>query len=131
MVRAAAWIFAGLSAGVVLFHLLVIAGAPWGAWTMGGRWPGVLPWPARGLSALSALMILGMAGVLLTRAGVLRRRTPRGAMGATLVLSGLAVLSNAATPSAPERALWLPVTLVMLAAAGVVARGHRMENRRE
>jgi hypothetical protein len=36
-------------------------------------------------------------------------------------MSALAVVANAATPSAAERALWLPVTIVMLGAAIWVA----------
>ena len=123
MVRAAAWGFAGLGALVVGFHLLVIAGAPWGALTMGGRWPGVLPRPARGLSGMSALMIAGMAAVVLARARVLPWRVPRWAMAAVLGLSVLRVVANAATPSGMERALWLPVTIGLLAAAMVVAWG--------
>ena len=122
MGRAAAWAFAGIAAGVVAFHLAVIGGAPWGSLTMGGRWPGVLPVPARGLSALSALLVAGMAGVLLARAGVLGRQPPRGTVPAVLVLSALAVVANALTPSAPERALWLPVTAAMLAAALLVPK---------
>ncbi|EYD77814.1 hypothetical protein Rumeso_00541 [Rubellimicrobium mesophilum DSM 19309] len=120
--KAAAWVFAGLAAGVVAFHLAVIGGAPWGSLTMGGRWPGVVPGPAKGLSALSALLVAGMAVVMLARAGVLGLRMPRGAVRAVLLLSGLAVVANAVTPSAPERALWLPVTLAMLAAALVVSK---------
>ena len=42
----------------------------------------------------------------------------------TLMIVLMAVLVNAATPSPAERALWLPVTLVMLAAAfGTAVRG--------
>ena len=89
---------------------------------MGGRWPGTLPGPARLHSGLSALLVAGMAAVVLARAGVLKRRPPRGAMGAVLVLSALAVLANAATPSAAERALWLPATVAMLAAALLVSK---------
>jgi uncharacterized membrane protein YoaK (UPF0700 family) len=43
-------------------------------------------------------------------------------MAAVLAFCVLAVLANAATPSVAERALWLPVTLMMLGAAALVAR---------
>lgn len=117
----AAWVFAGVVAAVVLFHLAVIGGAPWGHLTMGGRWEGALPWPARVLSALSASLLAAMAAVVLAVAGVLAWRPPRGAMAAVLAVSALAVVANAATPSAAERALWLPPTIVMLLAAVCVA----------
>ena len=110
-------VFAVLAVCVAGFHLGVILGAPWGALTMGGRWPGVLPPAARVLSALSGGLVLGMAAVVW-------RGRPRAAMWAVAALAGLAVLANAATPSPAERALWLPVTLVMLAAAfGTAVRG--------
>jgi hypothetical protein len=38
-----------------------------------------------------------------------------------VVYSALGVLANAATPSAPERALWLPVALLMVVTSGWVA----------
>jgi hypothetical protein len=113
-VTAGAWLFAALAAFVVGFHLAVILGAPWGRLTMGGRWPGVLPRRARVLSALSAALVLGMAAVL-------ARGGPPGAVWAVVALSGLAVIANAATPSGPERRLWLPVTIAMLLAAISVA----------
>jgi hypothetical protein len=121
----AAWVFAGAAAAVVLFHLAVIGGAPWGHLTMGGRWEGSLPWPARVLSALSAGLVAAMAAVILGRAGLFAWRPGPAAMGLVLAVSALAVVANAATPSAAERALWLPVTIVMLGAAiwVAVARG--------
>jgi hypothetical protein len=113
-VTAGAVLYAVLALGVAGFHLAVILGAPWGSLTMGGRWPGVLPLRARLLSALSAGLILGMAAVLW-------RGGPPVALSGVVALSALAVLANAATPSAPERRLWLPVTIVMLVAALSVA----------
>ena len=68
-------------------------------------------------------MIAGLAAVVLARAGVVPWRVPRGTMGVVLRLSVLAVVANAATPSGAERALWLPVTVALLAAASVVAWG--------
>ena len=57
-------VFAVLAVCVAGFHIGVILGAPWGALTMGGRWPGVLPPAARVLSALSGGLVLGMAAVV-------------------------------------------------------------------
>ena len=66
------------------------------------------------LSALSAALILGMAAVL-------ARGGPPVALWAVVALSMLAVVANAATHSASERRLWLPVTVVMFFAALAVA----------
>jgi hypothetical protein len=65
-----------------------------------------------------ALLLL-MAGAILARVGegsmrVLPRRLITGLAWFTTVYAGLSVILNLATPSARERALWAPVTLVLL-----------------
>jgi len=120
--RAAAWIFAALTAVVVAFHLSGILGAPVGHLTMGGRWPGVLPLEGRIAAGLSAVLMVSLALVVLGRAGILPVRPSRLAIWLVVGLMGLSVVMHLATPSAAERALWLPQILVMLACALVVAR---------
>ncbi len=116
-IRLAAWVFAALSAVVMLFHTAAILGAPVGHLTMGGRWPGVLPPAARLLSVLSLGVIGLTAMVVLARAGVIRRTLPRWNMRAVLAYLALAIPMHIATPSAAERKLWLPVILVLAASA--------------
>ena len=41
--RAAALVYAALTAGIVVFQLALAAGAPWGAYAMGGAFPGQFP----------------------------------------------------------------------------------------
>lgn len=120
--RGAAWIYAALTAVVVLFHLSAILGAPVGHLTLGGRWSGALPVEGRIASGLSALLLTSMALVVLGRAGILALRPSVMAIWLVVALQGMAVLANVMTPSAAERALWLPVILVMLVCALVVAR---------
>lgn len=115
--RLAAWVFAALSAVVMLFHTAAILGAPVGHLTMGGRWPGVLPPAARLLSALSLVIIGLTAIVVLARAGVIRRTLPSWNMRAVLAYLAVAIPMHIATPSAAERKLWLPVIFVMTASA--------------
>ena len=52
--RTAAILYAVLSAGVVAFQIALAAGAPWGAYAMGGAVPGQLP-PALRIGRLSRL----------------------------------------------------------------------------
>jgi hypothetical protein len=123
-VRALAWLYAALSCGVVMFHLAMILGAPWGHLTQGGFHPGVLPLPQRMMAAASAVLTGGMAFVVLSHAGVLAPRGwTRAVMWGVIVMSVLAVVMNLATPSAPERMIWAPVTLVMLGCVIGVFRG--------
>ena len=120
MVEAAAWVYAGLVGLTCLFHLAIIWGAPWGSLTMGGRWPGRLPVLARILSLASALLLVVMALVVLAQAGILEADLPHWAHWAVAGLTLVSVLANAATPSPPERLVWLPVTLILLICLGIV-----------
>jgi hypothetical protein len=121
--RRAAWVYAALTAVLCCFHLAMAAGAPWGHLTMGGQWPGVFEAPQRVIAVVNAMLLAGIAVVVLARAGVLAVRLPRWAIWVVVFYLVLAVFVHIITPSAAERALWLPVILVMLASAVVVARG--------
>jgi hypothetical protein len=121
VMRAGALVFAVMACGVILFHLAMILGAPWGHLTMGGQWSGPLPGAVRMLSALSAVLIAVMAVVLLIRAGILSGSVPNWAVFGCAGFMALGVVMNFVSPSAPERLLWVPVTAIMLIAALVVA----------
>ncbi|HEY5799002.1 MAG TPA: hypothetical protein VIT92_02220, partial [Burkholderiaceae bacterium] len=64
----AALAFSVLAAGVIAFQAALAAGAPWGELTMGGKYPGRLPVPARLLALLSIVLLCGFAVILLARA---------------------------------------------------------------
>jgi len=119
MVSLAALVFAGLANFVAAFQLALVAGAPWGHLTMGGRWPGRLPREGRAVAAVSAVLMALMAAVMLGLDG--RGWAPPAWAGWLIV--GYLVLGtvlHVMTPSRAERRLWLPVILAMLALALVV-----------
>ncbi len=118
----AAWLYAALTAVVCTFHLAIIFGAPFGHLTMGGRWSGALPIEGRFLSAASAMLLAVMALVVLARARLIAWVLPCWAIWVVVGFQALAVVEHVATPSAAERALWLPQILVALVCAVVVAR---------
>jgi len=120
MAETAAWVYAGLVALACLFHLAILWGAPWGRFTMGGRWPGRLPVMARAFSVASAMLLVVMALVVLVRAGILQADLPGWLIWAVAGFTLLSVLANAATPSPPERRVWLPVTLILLICIAIV-----------
>ena len=113
----AAWLFLALTGLVIGYHLCLILGAPWGRLTAGGHWPGVLPLAGRALSVASIAILLLVARVVAEAAGLVRARLPGWSGRAALIWLSLGAVMNALTPSAAERALWLPVILVMLACA--------------
>ena len=120
----AAIAFILLTAIVIVFQLALVAGAPWGELTRGGRFPGRLPAKMRLVPVLSALLLAGFAAVIAARAGLIE--SPATLSSGILVwvvvaYCSLGVVANAATPSKAERRLWLPVVLVMLITSITVA----------
>ena len=108
--QAAAVIYALATLVVVGFQLALAAGAPWGEYAMGGRYPGRFP-PAMRVAAVvqAGVVALGWTASFPWLAWV------------PVVVSLLSAVMNAATRSRLERRLWLPVAIVMLLSSIVVA----------
>lgn len=124
MTSIAALLYATVSALAVAFQLAMAAGAPWGAYTMGGTFQGQFP-PALRIAALvQAALIVGMAAVVLARAGLVLAGWSQVAQWFVWVVVAFAAVSlvlNVMTPSAPERAIWAPATFLLLASSVLVA----------
>lgn len=121
----AAIIFSVLSAVAVMFQLALALGAPWGEMAMGGKFPGRFS-PKMRISALVQLaLLLFMALVVLTRAGVILDElyeVSKSAVWFIVVLCLISAILNTITPSKKERMLWAPVTIIMVICAIIVAR---------
>ncbi len=124
MKRIAALFYVAISLVVVAFQVALAAGAPWGAFAMGGAFPGQYP-PALRIAALvQAVLLLAFAVVILARSGVLflgRSRVSRWLIWFVVAFAALSFVLNLITPSAGERAIWAPVTFLLLISSGVVA----------
>src|SRR5919206_4165222 len=118
--RAAALLYAVISAGVVAFQIALAAGAPWGGYAMGGAVPGQFP-PALRIAALvQAALIVGMAALVLSRAGLILAgwsRVSRWLVWVVVAVTAMSFVLNLITPSAGEQALWAPVLLLLLASS--------------
>lgn len=124
--RAAAIGYTVISAGVVAFQIALAAGAPWGSAAMGGAFPGQYPPAMRVAAVFQAALIVLIAGVVLSRAGVALPRWSRASRWLVwIVVAFLAVglVLNLATPSAVERVIWAPVTFLLLTCSLMVATG--------
>lgn len=119
MIQTSAMLYAAICAVVIVFQFCLIAGAPWGPLTQGGKHPGALPTSGRVAAALSTLLLAAMACSILSAAGIWPH-WPMWTGWVTLAVQILSTLLNWITPSRPERALWGPVTTIMLLAAGLV-----------
>lgn len=124
MRRAAALLYATVSAGVVAFQVALAAGAPWGTYAMGGAFPGRFPPPLRIAALAQAALVVMMAVVVLSRAGVVFAnwsRATRRIVWVVVAFAALGVVLNLITPSAGERALWAPVAVLLLVTSTIVA----------
>jgi hypothetical protein len=120
----AAGVFALVAAGVVLFQLALAAGAPWGAYAMGGTFPGRYPPGLRLLAVVQGAVLALLALVVLSDAGLATTAVADAAPWAIWVVvlfSIVAVVLNAISRSAGERRIWVPVSLAMLVTAAIVA----------
>lgn len=120
----AAIVYALATAVVVGFQVALAAGAPWGVYAMGGRFPGRFPPAMRAGALVQAVILMLLALVVLDQARVVAlgwtTALPWLAWGPVLV-SAISLAMNAASRSAVERRTWVPVALVMLASSLVVA----------
>ena len=98
---------AALLIGVAGFQMALASGAPWGAVSYGGATAGTLPDHLRTASAVAAPLYLGLAAVA-GGAGSRRARSLVLRVGAAWMAVGTVV--NLASPSLPERLIWVPAT---------------------
>lgn len=124
LTQGAAILYATISAGVVAFQIALALGAPWGAYAMGGAFPGQFP-PALRIAALvQAAILLGLTAIVLARAGLILPGWARGSRWLIWFVVAFAALSlflNLITPSAGERAIWAPTALLLLVSSAIVA----------
>ena len=120
----AARIYAVVSGGVIAFQIALAAGAPWGAYAMGGAFPGQFPPELRIAALVQAVILAGLAMVVLARADIALPRwsqISRWLVWVVVVFSGLSLVLNVITPSVRERTIWAPVALIMLICSVIVA----------
>lgn len=114
-----------IALGVVAFQVALVAGAPWGEYTMGGRNTGRLPRSLRAGAAVSAVIMLAQAGHYLAQAGVLPPLLDPSANNVVnwvwfgFTVAG--VIVNAISRSKKERNTWVPVLLVSAVCTLLVA----------
>lgn len=120
----AAILYAAASAAVILFQIALAAGVPWGAYAMGGRFPGQFPTAFRLAALAQAAMIAGMVLVVLSRAGLVLAgwsAATRWPVWGVVAVAAIGFVLNVITPSAAERAIWAPVAFVLLVTSTMVA----------
>jgi hypothetical protein len=115
--RTAALLYAIISLGVVLFQIALAVGAPWGTYAMGGAFLGQFPPSLRIAALIQAALLVGMAMVVLARAGLILpawARISRWLVWFVVAFAALSLILNLITPSAGERAIWAPTAFLLL-----------------
>ena len=125
IVTTAALVQVVIALGVVVFQVALVAGAPWGEYTMGGRNIGRLPRPFRFGAAVSAVIMLAQASHYLAQAGALPPLLDSSWNSVVnwvwfgFTVAG--VIVNAISRSKKERNTWVPVLLVSAVCTLLVA----------
>lgn len=108
---------------IILFHIALVIGAPWGEFTMGGQDRGVLP-PKKRLLALLAipLLLLNIVNVL-SQAGIgfeEYKFVTDITIWLVLFLNALILVGNLVTRSPRERLIWAPIVTAMFICIAVI-----------
>jgi len=125
LVETAAYAYATLTLFTIGFHCGLAMGAPWGRFTLGGKYVGALPPAARTIPVVSIIVLGICACIVLIRAHMMMPEhfvVSETAIWIPALLMSIGLFMNAFSKSRPERRLWVPVILVMLVSAIIVAR---------
>jgi hypothetical protein len=126
MTTAAAIVFTLVTIVAIVFQVALALGAPWGEYTMGGRYRGRLPQEMRIAAVGQAALLAALAVFVLSSAGLVlptMADTLPLLIWAVVVFSGFSLTVNAISPSRDERRIWVPVAIVMLVTSLIVALG--------
>jgi hypothetical protein len=122
-VTTAAIIFAIFSGIVIIFQAFLAAGMPWGAASMGGKFPGKYPPKMRVVALINILVLVLITMIVLIRAEIILLHLfsiSKVAIWFVVVFSALGTVLNTITPSKIER-IWAPVAAIQLIVSLVVA----------
>jgi hypothetical protein len=112
----AAIIYTILSGIIILFQLCLAAGLPWGAASMGGKFPGKYPTKMRFVALINVLLLIFLTVIVLSSAKLILPQLNNfssKAIWGVIVFSLLGTILNTITPSKIER-IWAPVILTQL-----------------
>lgn len=112
---------------VILFQVALVCGAPWGEYTMGGKFSGKLPLKIRVVVLFQIFILILFAFIVLAKTKLaLEQYHSFGRIGIWFVVGFfiLGSILNLATPSKKERNLWGPVNLIALAISFFLALGN-------
>jgi hypothetical protein len=119
-----AWIYIVLTVFVAVFQLALIFGAPWGEYTLGGRYPGKLPTNIRIAAVVQIFILVFFAVIVMARSGLAFSGIDNlGRIGIWFVVAFfvLGTVMNLSSPSKKEKMVMGPLNVTALASTTIIA----------
>ncbi|MGC8771713.1 MAG: hypothetical protein ACP5Q5_10740 [Brevinematia bacterium] len=116
-------IFTALTLLLILFQAGLAAGLPWGAASMGGKFPGKYPPKMRFVAIINIIILSFMAIIVLSRANLIfpsMMPFSKIAIWIVVVFYLAETILNIITPNKIER-IWAPVSSIQLITTIIVA----------
>lgn len=113
-------VFTGI---VILFQACLALGLPWGAASMGGKYPGVYPQKMRVVALVNMIILALLMMIVLVNAGLILPQFlsfSEIAIWFVVAFYGIGTVLNTITPSKIER-IWAPVVAIQLVTTILVA----------
>lgn len=108
---------------VIIFQACLAIGLPWGAASMGGKYPGKYPKKMRIVAVVNMFILAFLMATVLVNAGLLLPQFfsfSEIAIWFVVVFYGMGTVLNTITPSKIER-IWAPVAAIQLVTTFMVA----------
>ncbi|MDP3914861.1 MAG: hypothetical protein Q8R96_14100 [Bacteroidota bacterium] len=112
-----------LTGVVILFQFCLSIGLPWGAASMGGKYPGVYPKKMRIVALVNMIILTILMMIVLVNAGLILPQFmsfSEIAIWFVVVFYAIGTVLNTITPSKIER-IWAPVAAIQLITTIMVA----------
>ena len=112
-----------LTGVVLLFQFCLSIGLPWGAASMGGKYPGVYPKKMRVVAVVNMIILSFLMMIVLVNAGLILPQFmsfSEIAIWVAVAFYGIGTVLNSITPSKIER-IWAPVAAIQLITTILVA----------
>jgi len=119
-----AYIFNALMIAIIIFQLALALGAPFGDFTMGGKYPGRLPTKMRIVALIQILILLLFGSIVISRAGIALERFYNVAVIGIWFIVAFFILGsivNLASPSKKEKLIMGPINVIALLCSLIVA----------
>jgi hypothetical protein len=116
-------LFTFLTGVIIVFQLCLAMGMPWGAASMGGKFPGKYPTKMRIVAIINSIVLLFIAIIVLSGAGLLLlqiNKFSKVAIWFIVLFFAIGTIMNTITKSKIER-IWAPVAALQTITSFIVA----------